>query len=65
MDYIVNPIAWIIKWTFDYIMVPLGELPNIINPNYIFLAIGIFGFIYWMLLQRKYNRKAREEGTIK
>ena len=65
MDYIVNPIAAFLKWTFDFILVPLGELPDIINLNYIFILIGVIGFAYWMLTQVKYNRKSREEGTLK
>lgn len=65
MDYIVNPIAAFLKWTFDYILVPIGELPDIVNPNYIFVAIGAIGFVYWMITQVKYNRKARQEGTLK
>lgn len=63
MDYIVNPIAAFLKWTFDYILVPLGELPNIINPNYIFLILGFIGFFIWLRLQHKYDQRAKREGT--
>lgn len=63
MDYIVNPIAAFLKWTFDFILVPLGELPTLINPNYIFLYIGFIGLIIWLRMQRKYDKKAELEGT--
>jgi len=64
MQYILDPIAFIIKWSFDHILVPIGDLPNIINPNYIFLFIGFIGLFYWLNLQNKYNKKADREGTL-
>lgn len=65
MQYILDPIAFIIKWSFDYILVPLGELPAIINPNNIFILIGAIGFVYWLYLQGQYNKKAEREGKLK
>ncbi|MCZ4407925.1 hypothetical protein O3Q51_03845 [Cryomorphaceae bacterium 1068] len=66
MQEIVGPIAALIKWTFDEILVPIGELPDIINPNYIFLAIGFVGLFYWLILQKKYNTQAdNTPGQIK
>lgn len=64
MQYILDPIAFILKWSFDHILVPIGELPNIINPNYIFLFLGFIGLFYWLNLQNKYNKKAEKEGGI-
>lgn len=64
MDYIVNPIAAFLKWTFDYILVPLGELPDIINPNYLFLYIGFIGLFIWLFLLRRYRKKAERENTL-
>ena len=65
MQYITGPLAAIIKWSFDNILVPIGELPTIINPNYIFLALGFVGLFYWLALQSKYNKKAEQDGGIK
>lgn len=65
MQYLTGPIAALIKWTFDYILVPIGELPDYINPNYIFLVLGFVGLFYWLRLQAKYNKKAEQEGGIK
>ena len=64
MQYLLDPIAFILKWTFDYILVPIGELPNIINPNYIFIYIGFIGFFFWMYTQHQYDKKAKRDGTL-
>jgi hypothetical protein len=34
-------------------------------PNYIFIAFGIFGFLYWLNLQIKYNKAAIRNNTRK
>lgn len=47
-------------WTFDVILVPLGDLPN-----YAFILLGVFGLFMWLSMQGKYNKKAQGEGTIK
>jgi hypothetical protein len=65
MEYLVGPIAAFIKWTFDNILVPIGELPALINPNNIFIILGFIGMFYWLYMQQKYNKKAKEEGSIK
>lgn len=65
MDYLVKPIAWIVKFSFDYILVPIGNLPTIINPNTLFVVIGIAGMLYWLYWQGKYNKIAKERGTLK
>jgi hypothetical protein len=65
MQYLVGPIAALIKWTFDNILVPIGELPIFANPNTIFIAIGCAGLLYWLYWQQKYNKKASEEGGLK
>jgi len=61
MQEIVGPIAALIKWTFDEVLVPIGELPDIINPNYLFLGLGFIGLIYWLLFQKKYNKQAAND----
>lgn len=65
MDYIFNPIAFILKWTFDYILVPLGELPDIINPNTFIVLVIIIGILIWLRIQRKLDQKAERESTLK
>ncbi|MEM9051144.1 MAG: hypothetical protein AAGC47_03735 [Bacteroidota bacterium] len=58
MQEIVGPIAGLVKWTFDNVLVPIGDLPDLVNPNYIFLVIGFLGMFYWLNMQRKYNNQA-------
>lgn len=65
MEYLLGPIAAIIKWTFDNILVPIGDLPDVVNPNYLFLGVGFIGLFYWLNLQGKYNKKAEQEGGLK
>lgn len=40
------------EWTFTILPV-LGNLPN-----YLFILVGILGFVYWMGKQFKYNQEA-------
>jgi hypothetical protein len=65
MQYIVRPIAQLIDWTFDTILVPIGELPAIINPNNIFIVLMVIGLFVWLFFQRKYDKKAEREGGLK
>jgi hypothetical protein len=61
MQEIVGPIAALIKWSFDNILVPIGDLPDLINPNYLFLFLGFIGMFYWLFLQGKYNKQAAND----
>lgn len=65
MQYIINPIAFILKWSFDHILVPLGELPDFINPNSLIVVVVIVGILIWLRIQRKLDQKAEREGTLK
>lgn len=64
MDYIVNPIGKLVVWTFDNLLVPIGEL-GALNPNNFFVALGFIGLFYWLYMQQKLNKKAEQEGTLK
>ncbi len=65
MEYLVGPIATIMKWTFDSILVPLGDLPVFANPNTIFIAVIGFGLLFWLKTQGDFNKKAEREGGLK
>lgn len=52
-------IAGLLEKSFE-ILPALGNLPNIA-----FLLLAILGFLYWLKLQRDYNKKAEQEGTLK
>jgi hypothetical protein len=65
MQYIVEPIAALILWTFHTLLEPLGALPDMINPNTIIIVLIFSGLVYWMFLQKKFNKKAKQEGGLK
>ncbi len=56
MDYLAYPLGDLITWTFDNLLVPVGELG--INPNVIFLLMGFAGMFLWLKMQSKYNKEA-------
>lgn len=58
MQDIAFAIAKFLEATFT-ILPALGWLPNIL-----FTIVGVLGMVYWLGLQGKYNRKAKEQGTI-
>jgi len=64
MQDIVGPIAVFMKWTFDNVLVPIGELPATLNPNSIFIIVIVLGLVYWLFLQIKFNKKARRDGGL-
>ncbi len=64
MDYIVNPIGKLVVWTFDKILVPIGDM-GALNPNNLFIALGVVGLFYWLYIQQKLSKKAEQEGTLK
>jgi hypothetical protein len=35
------------------------------TPNYIFIIVGVFGFLFWLSLQVKYNKAAVKNNTRK
>lgn len=60
LNSILREIGDLLTWTFDTVLVPLGELPN-----YAFIALGAVGLVLWLSMQRKYNKKAKSNGTHK
>ncbi|RLD27581.1 MAG: hypothetical protein DRI54_00825 [Bacteroidetes bacterium] len=45
--------------TGDILEATFTILPSLGNiPNYLFIGIGVIGFLYWMNLQVKYNKAA-------
>lgn len=64
MRYLVEPLGKLIVWTFDTILVPIGDL-GAANPNNLFIVMGFLGLFYWLYRQAKYNQTAKEQGTLK
>ncbi len=60
MNEILRFIGEIITWTFDTLLVPAGQKPNIL-----FIIIGFAGMFLWLKMQSDYSRKAKQNGTIK
>lgn len=58
MDWLAYPLADIITWTFDNILVPLGEWTRFGILNTAFLLLGFFGVFVWLRMQAKYNAEA-------
>lgn len=60
LQQILAPIEKAIVWSFDNLLVPLGDFPNTI-----FLLLGFVGVGIWLKMQADYNKKAEQEGGIK
>ncbi len=58
MQEISFAIARVLEATFT-ILPALGWFPVIA-----FSLIMFLGFVYWLMLQGRYNRKAKRDGTI-
>lgn len=65
MEYLVGPIGAFMKWTFDSILVPLGDLPVYLNPNTAFIVLIGLGLLYWLKVQSDFNKKAERDGGLK
>lgn len=60
LQEILAPIGDIIVWTFDNILVPMGNLPNLLVVILLF-----FGLMTWIKMQKKYNEEAERTGGLK
>lgn len=34
-------------------------------PNYFFIVVGFLGLFYWLNMQKKLNKKAQEQNTLR
>jgi len=59
MQAILKPIEDLLVWSFDNILVPLGDAPNTLA-----IIIGFVGIGYWLRIQKKLTAKAQAEGTL-
>ncbi|MGB0167364.1 MAG: hypothetical protein ACPF8V_10985 [Luteibaculum sp.] len=60
LEEILVPIGEAITWSFETLLVPLGNMPNTI-----FTILGFVGLAVWLNMQAKYNKKAKQEGSLK
>lgn len=63
MDWLAYPLADIIVWTFDNLLVPLGELTRFGIVNTALLILGFVLMIFWLGLQHKYNKAAEADAN--
>jgi hypothetical protein len=49
----------IFTWTFKNVLELLGNVPNVL-----FIIIGFVGTGFWLMKQTRYNREAKENGTL-
>lgn len=55
-----------IYWLGDVFYAFFGLFQKLGNvPNYIFIVVGFLGLFYWLNMQKKYNKKAQEQGGLK
>lgn len=55
---IINPIGDLIIWTFDNVLVPLGDMPGRRGWEWGAALVGIAGLALWLKMQAKYNAEA-------
>ncbi len=63
LQSILQPIADFVVWTFDTVLVPVGDAS--FNPNSLFIIGGFVGLFVWLKMQGDFNRKAEQEGGLK
>lgn len=59
LQEILAPIADLITASFEGLLVPISDLVNFGS-----IALGFVGLFIWLSMQKKYDRKAKENGTI-
>ena len=56
---IINPAAQFIEWTFSTVLLPISN-----SFNWAVIGLGLVGLLLWLRLQKKYNVRAEQDGTI-
>ncbi|MFT5183800.1 MAG: hypothetical protein ACI84C_000927 [Flavobacteriales bacterium] len=56
---IITPLAKITEASFAILE---GQLPNLVNWGCI--VLGLVGLVYWLKLQGRYNKEAKQGGRI-
>lgn len=56
MEWLTDPLAKFIVWSFDTFLVPLQNMPNTA-----FIILGFVGLLYWLRIQSKLNAKAAQD----
>ncbi|MEC8663483.1 MAG: hypothetical protein VXY03_06350 [Bacteroidota bacterium] len=56
---IITPLAQFVEWTFTTVLLPISN-----GFNWAVIALGLGGLLFWLRLQKKFNNRAEQEGTI-
>ena len=56
---IITPIGKFLEWSFETLLVPItGPF------NWATIALGLGGLVFWLRLQKRYNKEAKEAGRV-
>jgi len=56
---IINPAAQFIEWTFSTVLLTISN-----SFNWAVIGLGLVGLLFWLRLQKKFNTRAEQEGSI-
>ena len=59
MQDLVFGLGRFLQDTFEALLVPFGNLPNVL-----FILTFAFGVSIWLVIQNKLNKKAKKDGTL-
>ena len=59
MNWLLHPIRDFLIWMFENTLEPLGNAPNTV-----FICLILGGLVYWMFVQNRLNKKARNCNWI-
>ena len=59
MQDLVFGLGRFLQDTFEVLLVPFGNLPNVL-----FIGVFVFGVSIWLVIQSKLNKKAKNDGTL-
>ena len=60
LQEILEPIGELLVWTFENLLEPVGNMPNVL-----FTILGFAGILIWLRWQKRYNEIAERNGTLK
>jgi len=59
MNELFYSIAHIVEESFVMLLEPIGNVFN-----YLVIVLGLVGLVFWLILQKKYTKKAMDNGEI-
>ncbi|MGB0422893.1 MAG: hypothetical protein ACPGED_01165 [Flavobacteriales bacterium] len=59
MNELFYSVAHIVEDSFVLLLEPIGNMFN-----YLVIVLGLIGLVFWLRLQKKYTKKAIENGDL-